>query len=172
MNTLTFDQNSFYLDGKPFRMIAGDIHYFRIHPSRWEEVLDLSADFGLNTIQSYVPWNAHEPEPGVYDLSGLQWSDKPHTEHLPCFFRGTFTAKRGVDSYVNFSDWGHGYIWVNGVNLGRYDSVGPHRTLYIPGAYLQEHNEIILLDLDPVGRRDRILLEDHEMLEGDGAELQ
>jgi len=106
------------------------------------------------------------------DLSGLQWSDKPHTEHLPCFFRGTFAAKRGVDSYVNFSDWGHGYIWVNGVNLGRYDSVGPHRTLYIPGAYLQEHNEIILLDLDPVGRRDRILLEDHEMLEGDGAELQ
>lgn len=70
-NTLTWDKNGFYLDGEPFRMIAGDIHYFRIHPSDWEKRLSLAVDFGLNTVQTYVPWNAHEPRPGEYCFSGI-----------------------------------------------------------------------------------------------------
>ena len=71
MNNLTFDKNGFYLDGVPFRLIAGDVHYFRIHPSRWSKILDLAKDFGLNTIQTYVPWNAHETEEGKFDFSGM-----------------------------------------------------------------------------------------------------
>ena len=30
MNKLTWDKQGFYLDGEPFRIIAGDMHYFRI----------------------------------------------------------------------------------------------------------------------------------------------
>ena len=71
MNRLTFDRDNFYLDGKPFRIISGDIHYFRIHEKDWEERLDLAIDFGLNTVQTYVPWNAHEPRPGVYRFDGM-----------------------------------------------------------------------------------------------------
>ena len=71
MNNLTFDKNSFYLDGKPFRIIAGDIHYFRIHQNDWAKRLDLAVDFGLNTIQTYVPWNAHEPKKGVFNFEGM-----------------------------------------------------------------------------------------------------
>lgn len=71
MNKLTFDGNGFYLGGKPFRIIAGDIHYFRIHPDRWEHTLDFAVDFGLNAIQTYVPWNAHEYEPGKFDFTGM-----------------------------------------------------------------------------------------------------
>ncbi len=71
MSGLAFDANSFYLDAEPFRMIAGDIHYFRIHPDYWERTLDLAVNFGLNTVQTYVPWNAHEPSPGKYDFSGM-----------------------------------------------------------------------------------------------------
>ena len=67
---LTFDKNSFYLDGEPFRVIAGDIHYFRILPADWGKRLDLAVDFGLNVIQTYVPWNAHEPKPGQYCFEG------------------------------------------------------------------------------------------------------
>lgn len=71
MNTLTFDRDNFYLNGEPFRIIAGDIHYFRIHPKDWEKRLDLAVDFGLNTIQTYVPWNAHEPKENEYDFDGM-----------------------------------------------------------------------------------------------------
>lgn len=67
---LTFDQESFYLNGEPFRVIAGDIHYFRILPADWGRRLDLAVDFGLNVVQTYVPWNAHEPSPGQYCFSG------------------------------------------------------------------------------------------------------
>ena len=63
MSILSFKDNTFYLDNKPFQIIAGDIHYFRLPKSCWERILDLAVDFGLNTVQTYVPWNAHEPEP-------------------------------------------------------------------------------------------------------------
>ena len=71
MSILTFDKNSFYIDGEPFRIIAGDVHYFRIHPDKWEGILDLAVDFGLNTIQTYVPWNVHEPKRGEFDFLGM-----------------------------------------------------------------------------------------------------
>ena len=67
---LTFDKSSFYLNGKPFRIIGGDIHYFRILPTDWGKRLDLAVDFGLNVVQTYVPWNAHEPTPGTYCFEG------------------------------------------------------------------------------------------------------
>ena len=71
MSILTFDKTGFYIDGEPFRIIAGDVHYFRMHPDKWEQVLDLAVNFGLNTIQTYVPWNAHEPKRGKFDFSGM-----------------------------------------------------------------------------------------------------
>ena len=50
MSILSFDKDSFYIDGKPFRIIAGDIHYFRIHQSNWERVLDLAVDFAQRRL--------------------------------------------------------------------------------------------------------------------------
>ena len=67
----SFDDKGFYLNGEPFFMVSGDIHYFRIHPSDWDKRLDLAVDFGLNTVQTYTPWNLHEPHPGVYDFDGM-----------------------------------------------------------------------------------------------------
>lgn len=106
------------------------------------------------------------------DLSSLAWSEKPHADHMPCFFKGCFDAKQGVDSYVSFSTLGHGYVWINGFNLGRYDSAGPQMTLYVPGAILKEKdNEVIILDIDPTGDRSSIILSNHETHEGEGREL-
>lgn len=34
--------------------------------------------------------------------------------------------------------WGKGILFINGANLGRYWSVGPQRTLYVPGPLLKE----------------------------------
>ena len=39
-----------------------------------------------------------------------------------------------------------GIVLVNGVNIGRYWSRGPQRTLYLPAPVLKERNEIIILD--------------------------
>ena len=67
---LTYDKNGFYLNGEKFFLVSGDIHYFRIYPTEWHRHFKLAKDFGLTAIQTYVPWNLHEPEKGKFDFSG------------------------------------------------------------------------------------------------------
>ena len=106
------------------------------------------------------------------DLSGLSWTKKSHKDHMPYFFKGTFDAKQGVDTFLDFSSLGHGYAWINGFNLGRYDSAGPQMTLFVPGGILKtKDNELILLDLAPIGDRSSIAFKRQEILEGDAVEM-
>jgi beta-galactosidase len=60
----------FVLDGKPFRVLAGEMHYARVPREYWRDRLRKAKAMGLNTITTYVFWNIHEPRPGVYDFSG------------------------------------------------------------------------------------------------------
>lgn len=61
----------FWKDGEPFQILGGDIHYFRIHPKYWEDRLLRVKALGLNTIQTYVPWNLHEPRQGEFQFDGI-----------------------------------------------------------------------------------------------------
>ena len=60
----------FLLDSKPFTILSGAIHYFRVHPSDWHHSLYNLKAMGFNTVETYVPWNLHEPHPGEFDFSG------------------------------------------------------------------------------------------------------
>lgn len=60
----------FTLDGKPFRVISGEMHYPRIPRAYWRDRLRMAKSMGLNTITTYVFWNVHEAQPGVYNFSG------------------------------------------------------------------------------------------------------
>ncbi|XP_078428926.1 beta-galactosidase 17 isoform X2 [Wolffia australiana] len=61
----------FWKDGEPFRIIGGDLHYFRVVPQYWEDRLVRAKALGLNTIQTYVPWNLHEPKPRRWVFEGI-----------------------------------------------------------------------------------------------------
>ncbi|KAJ8755751.1 hypothetical protein K2173_024295 [Erythroxylum novogranatense] len=63
--------DKFWKDGHPFQIIGGDLHYFRILPEYWEDRLLRAKALGLNSIQTYVPWNLHEPEPGKLVFDGI-----------------------------------------------------------------------------------------------------
>ncbi|XP_048234475.1 beta-galactosidase 17 [Ricinus communis] len=65
------NDDMFWRDGKPFRIIGGDLHYFRILPQYWEDRLLRAKALGLNTVQTYVPWNLHEPQPGRLVFEGI-----------------------------------------------------------------------------------------------------
>ncbi|MGI6107922.1 MAG: glycoside hydrolase family 35 protein [Lachnospiraceae bacterium] len=68
----TFEiKKDFLLDGKPFKIISGAVHYFRIPPEYWEDRLKKLRAMGCNTMETYIPWNLHEPEPGKFDFSGI-----------------------------------------------------------------------------------------------------
>ena len=60
----------FTLDGKPFKVISGELHYDRIPREYWHARLKMAKAMGLNTIATYVFWNMHEPQPGRFDFSG------------------------------------------------------------------------------------------------------
>lgn len=67
----TFEiKDNFYLNGEPFQIISGGIHYFRVVPEHWEDRLLKLKAMGCNTVETYVPWNLHEPQPGNFDFSG------------------------------------------------------------------------------------------------------
>ncbi|MGO3732891.1 MAG: glycoside hydrolase family 35 protein [Vagococcus sp.] len=67
----TFEiKEEFYLDGKPMKIWSGAIHYFRIHQDDWYHSLYNLKALGFNTVETYVPWNMHEKQPGVFDFSG------------------------------------------------------------------------------------------------------
>ncbi|KAJ6665565.1 hypothetical protein lerEdw1_003408 [Lerista edwardsae] len=68
--SIDFDRNCFRKDGEPFRYISGSIHYFRVPPFYWKDRLLKMYMSGLNAVQVYVPWNYHEPLPGVYMFGG------------------------------------------------------------------------------------------------------
>lgn len=61
----------FLLDGKPFNIYSGAVHYFRIMPEYWEDTLLKLKLAGFNTVETYVCWNLHEKEPGKFDFSGI-----------------------------------------------------------------------------------------------------
>lgn len=64
------ERDHFLLDGKPFKVLSGELHYTRIPREYWRHRLRMAKAMGLNTVATYVFWNVHEPEPGVYSFSG------------------------------------------------------------------------------------------------------
>ncbi|XP_030301071.1 beta-galactosidase isoform X1 [Calypte anna] len=67
---IDYDRDCFVKDGRPFRYISGSIHYSRVPRYYWRDRLLKMRMAGLDAIQTYVPWNYHEPTRGVYDFSG------------------------------------------------------------------------------------------------------
>nr|WP_221439563.1 beta-galactosidase family protein [Roseateles oligotrophus] len=67
---MTISGSELALNGQPWRLLAGAIHYFRVLPEQWEDRLLKLRAMGLNTVETYVAWNLHEPEPGRFDFDG------------------------------------------------------------------------------------------------------
>lgn len=70
MSTFEIGDADFLLDGQPHRILSGALHYFRVHPDQWADRIRKARLLGLNTIETYVAWNAHEPVRGEWDATG------------------------------------------------------------------------------------------------------
>ncbi|MCI5795604.1 MAG: beta-galactosidase [Ruminococcus sp.] len=64
-NTLYFTKN-----GRPYTVVAGELHFSRLPRERWRETLLKMRDCGINAVSNYVFWNYHEEIKGVFDFSG------------------------------------------------------------------------------------------------------
>ncbi|MBR3101513.1 MAG: beta-galactosidase [Muribaculaceae bacterium] len=65
------------------------------------------------------------------------------------YYRGYFDLDSVGDTFLCTEHFGKGQVYVNGHPLGRFWSIGPQQTLYLPGCWLQKgRNEVIVLDVN------------------------
>ncbi|MGX3021817.1 glycoside hydrolase family 35 protein [Ursidibacter sp. B-7004-1] len=69
MTTFEIGNKDFLLNGKPFKIISGAVHYFRIVPEYWYKTLYNLKAMGCNTVETYVAWNVHQPKPNEFNFS-------------------------------------------------------------------------------------------------------
>ena len=62
--------DAFYLKGQIFKILSGAIHYFELTQQTGIIPCIIPKALGFNTVETYVPWNAHEPCKGQFDFSG------------------------------------------------------------------------------------------------------
>lgn len=71
---LSYSDRKLFRNGSPHRIIAGAMHYFRIHPEQWSDRIERMVAMGVNTLDTYVAWNFHQPSADVApDFTG--WKD-------------------------------------------------------------------------------------------------
>lgn len=71
MAVLTYNDTSFLMDGKPYTIVSGAMHYFRIPREYWADRLTKLKECGFNTVETYTCWNLHEENEGVFNFSGM-----------------------------------------------------------------------------------------------------
>ncbi len=69
-HTFAVSGDHFTLDGQPFQILSGAIHYERIPRAYWRDRLRKARAMGLNTLETYVFWNLTEPVQGRFDFTG------------------------------------------------------------------------------------------------------
>ncbi|HWI92550.1 MAG TPA: beta-galactosidase family protein [Flavisolibacter sp.] len=88
------------------------------------------------------------------NINALKTKATKPSESAPVVKRGYFTIDKPTDTYLDFSNWGKGVVWVNGHNLGRYWEIGPQQTIYVPIEWLKTgKNEIIVFELIKPGQQ-------------------
>lgn len=70
-HTFAIGEKDFLLDGNPFQIRCGEIHFPRVPREYWQHRLRMAKAMGLNTVCVYLFWNFHEWNEGKYDWSGM-----------------------------------------------------------------------------------------------------
>lgn len=109
-----------------------ELHYYRVPRERWELMLTRVRQMGADAVSTVVPWTWHEPQDGVFDLTGITHPARDVTDFLDTCLAMGFRVVLGVRPYVGAGLLGGG----------------------VPGWLLGEHPEIRALGPDAQPRHD------------------
>lgn len=65
-NTFAIGAESFELNGRPYVIRCGEMHFARIPKAGWKQRLQMAKAMGLNTACAYLFWNIHEKQPDQF----------------------------------------------------------------------------------------------------------
>ena len=94
-NTLYFTKN-----GKPYAVIAGELHFSRLPRERWREMVLKMRECGINTVSTYIFWNYHEEIEGRFDFSG--------NKDIAAFLR--ICKETEMSCILRIGPWCHGEV--------------------------------------------------------------
>jgi len=67
-----FTNDYMTVNGRPFFGISGEMHFSRVSPDQWEDAIVKMRCGGINLLSTYVFWNVHEEEEGVFRFDGCR----------------------------------------------------------------------------------------------------
>lgn len=126
---------------KDFKGIVGDVELsMNVDGNRFRSVLRHWSNYLLPDTYSFACSKSYVPMPSASPLNGA--------DRVPGYYRAHFNVSSVGDTFLDFSSFGKGLVYVNGHALGRIWEVGPQQTLYCPGCWLRKgSNEVIVLDI-------------------------
>jgi hypothetical protein len=99
-HTITADNRSFFLDGKPWIPVCGEFHYSRYPRAEWrDELLKMKAG-GINVVSTYVFWIHQEEVKDQFDWTGQR--------SLRDFLQ--LCQQLGLKAFVRMGPWCHGEV--------------------------------------------------------------
>ncbi|KAL1308933.1 hypothetical protein HN51_051562 [Arachis hypogaea] len=149
---VTYDGRSLFINGRRELLFSGSIHYPRSTPDMWPDLLDKARHGGLNTIQTYVFWNLHEPEKGKFNFEG--------NADLIKFIkliqeRGMYLILR-LGPFIQ-AEWNHGGL--------------PYWLRDVPGIYFRSNNEPFKLHMKEYVMRIVQMMKDNKFFASQGGPI-
>ncbi|XP_030294242.1 beta-galactosidase-1-like protein 2 [Sparus aurata] len=110
----------------------------------------LVGDILLNNIplRDFTIYSLDMKPSFIDSLYQAPWKTLPENPSFPGFFMGRlFAYGYPSDTFLKLPGWEKGVVFINGLNLGRYWSIGPQQSLYIPGPFLNSGiNQVIVFE--------------------------
>eukprot|EP00045_Choanoeca_perplexa_P014683 m.174846 g.174846 ORF g.174846 m.174846 type:complete len:653 (+) comp16758_c0_seq5:27-1985(+) len=92
-------------------------------------------------------WHPHEVEALPWTRAQLQTTDSTTMRVAKANLQIQSVGTEN-DTYIDTRGWGRGVVFLNGINLGRFDGDGPQFHIYLPGCWLRQGtNELVILDV-------------------------
>jgi hypothetical protein len=68
--SININKKQLWVEDKPFSLLSGEIHYWRLNPHYWRDALRRARDMGLEIIATYICWEHHEIAEDQFDFHG------------------------------------------------------------------------------------------------------
>jgi len=138
--------------GEPLDLLVENMGRVNFGPNLVSERKGITEKVTLNG-EELQDWEIYSlPLNDILKLSNLKFSAQ--VKSRPAFYRGRFDLRSTGDTYLDMRGWGKGLVWINGHNLGRYWSIGPQQSLYIPAEWLRKgFNDVVVFDYEDHGSR-------------------
>jgi hypothetical protein len=63
-------EKKIWVNGTPISLLGGEVHYWRLAPESWRDVLARVQEMGLHVVATYICWEFHELGRGKFDFHG------------------------------------------------------------------------------------------------------